>query len=187
MVNKKLRLLKNKKGMDPGQIFVYSISLFIVAFIMIYGYMVISDFIGSSSGVEFLQFQKNIEKSIKSYTTEYGSVGYKKWNAPGDIKILCFTDYYDIHTQITPCNSTENIHPIIRDSYQSNPREKKNIFMIDVGGDVVKSEFMGNISVSSITGNPGFCNYLCINSFRGQFNIKIKGKGVGVEISDATP
>jgi len=186
------RCIKGKKGIMVGQIFIYSLSLFIVSFILIYGYTVISDFIGSSSNVELLQFQKNVENYVKSYSTEYGSEGYKEISAPGDIITICFTDYYDLSSSLNPCSGLTTIYQVIDDSYNTDGlsrdvREKKNIFLVDVKGEVTNSYYLGNVSVMPQSGGPVSCNYLCIDSLQGKFHVRIKGKGIGVEISDATP
>jgi hypothetical protein len=181
----------SKKAMMVGQIFIFVLSMFIVLFILIYGYRVINNFIGTSSGVEMLQFRKNMENYVKSFSTEFGSVGYRTLSAPGDVKQLCFTDYYNPVTSLTNCDGSgqSNIHPVIDDSHKgvANIRQMKNLFLIDVKGNVIESDFMGNITVRSSDPDVFYCNYLCIDSFRGQFNLKIQGMGVGVQISDATP
>lgn len=180
---------KNKKAMMVGQIFIYALSLFVVVMILIYGYRIIMNFMGSSSDVEHLQFRRNLENLIKRYTTEFGSVGYRDLVAPGDVKQLCFTDYYSSNDNLRNCNSNpnSNFHPVIRNSFIPGaglPREMKNVFLIDVQGNMINSEFFGNISVEGLNDN---CNYLCINSTRGRFPLKIRGMGVGVRIADATP
>lgn len=173
-----------KKAMDPGQIFIYALSLFIVGFILIYGYMVISEFIGSSSDVEFLKFQKELEKVVKSYTTEFGSSSNVELSAPGSVISMCFTDYYSILTSMKGCNSStfSSFNPIIKDSYQSSPREMKNVFLINPDDEVVKSFFLGNISLVPNVASISECNYLCANFSSGNFKFKIKGKGIGVSI-----
>ena len=199
--NKKIRSKKyilssnnktSKKGMIVGQIFIYSLSLFIVSLILIYGYMVISDFIGSSSNVELLQFQKNIENYVKSYSTEYGSEGYKEISTPGNIITICFTDYYSMSSSLNSCSGLTTTYEVIEDSYLTDglsmgARERKNIFLVDAKGEVTNSYYLGNVSVVPQLGGPLSCNYLCIDSLQGKFHIRIKGKGVGVEIADATP
>jgi len=187
---KKIKINKDKKAVMVGQVFIYSLSLFVVALIMIYGYNVISEFIGSSSNVELLQFQKNMEQYVKSYTTEYGSVGFKKVSAPGKVSKLCFTDYYSQSSAIRDCITGSTIvNKVIEDSFSDSPtpRERKNLFLVDNADEVLKSYFLGNISLVPDGGGASACNYLCIESERGVFHIKIVGKGVGVDIADATP
>jgi len=172
----------NKKAMDPGQIFIYAISLFVVAFILIFGYMVINDFIGSSSDVEMLQFQKEMERYVESYSSDYGSRGYKSVSMPSDIYEICFTEYYDMNTYITGCDGTDLVYPVIKDAYGGGdvPREKKNFFLINSKEQVVKSYYLGNITVSD---KEKTCNYLCIKNYKGKFNFRIRGDGLSADIS----
>ncbi|MFT4304319.1 MAG: hypothetical protein ACMXYG_07165 [Candidatus Woesearchaeota archaeon] len=179
-------LFKSVKAMSGNEIFVYLLSLMIVAFIVIYGYMVISDFISGSSDVELLQFQKAIESYVESYSTEFGSVRFINLNAPGRIVNICFTDYYNINNPLQNCDGSvidTNIHPIISDSYKTMPRERKNLFLLNSKGEVVNSYFIGNVSVANATLD---CNYLCVRSFRGRFPLRIEGRGLGVTITDAS-
>ncbi len=180
MINK---LFLNKKAMDPGQIFVYAMSLFVVAFILIFGYMAIGDFIGNSSDVEMLQFQKTMERYVKSYSSEYGSRGYKDVMMPNKIVKACFLEYYDYASNIIDCDGagSSNINPVVKDSYGTNfeTREKKNFFLIDNKGEVMKSYYLGNLTVSG----TGACNHLCINSKKGRLSYAIRGDGVSADIS----
>lgn len=172
-----------KKAMNPGEIFVYMLSLFIVAFILIFGYMAISDFIGSSSDVEMLQFQKTMEQHVKTYSSEYGSMGYKDVPFPGNVVEACFLEYYDQASNIMDCSGVSgNVNPIVKDAYGTEfaTREKKNFFLIDAKGQVLKSYYLGNVTVSS-PGTP--CNYLCIDSYKGKLSFKIRGDGVSADIS----
>jgi hypothetical protein len=195
ILNKANKKKVMKKAMMVGQIFIFTLSLFIVVFILLYGYRVINNFIGSSSDVEMLQFRKNIENYVKSYSTEFGSVGYRDIPAPGNVNKLCFIDYYSQSSSLINCDTNPEsiIHPVIKDSFiglgtvdGERIGEMKNVFMIDVTGSVVNSDFFGNITVEGNSNVPT-CSYLCINSFRGRFHLKIEGRGVGVRISDATP
>lgn len=178
-----MNLSKSKKAMNPGQIFVYAMSLFIVAIILIFGYMSISDFIGNSSEVELLQFQKTMERYVKSYSSEYGSQGFADVSMPGNAKTACFTEYYSIDSTIMDCGGTTTINPVVKDAFGANinEREKKNFFLLDSKGQLVKSYYLGNVTVAA-PGTP--CNHLCINSYKGKLSFKIRGQGVSAEISD---
>jgi hypothetical protein len=174
-----------KKAMNPGEIFVYVMSLLIVAFILIFGYMSINDFIGNSSDVEMLQFQKTMEQYVRRYSTEYGSQGFGDVPLPGNIMKLCFLEYYNQASNIIDCEdsgASSLINPVVKDSYGSTfeSREKKNFFLIDSKGNIVRSYYLGNLTVST----PGkLCNHLCIDNFRGKLSFTIKGQGVSADIS----
>ncbi|MCB9358625.1 hypothetical protein H6503_01715 [Candidatus Woesearchaeota archaeon] len=190
-INSKINIrahINGTKAMMASQIFVYSLSLVIVSIIVIFGYTTITEFIEGSNDVELLQFQKAFESDVDSYSAEFGSVKYLPLAAPNSVRMMCLTDYYSLNTNLRNCNgSTDQPNPIIKDSYGMNPaREKKNMYLLDSNGNLIDSYYLGNVSVLPQSGGPAACNYLCIRSIRGVFNIRIEGKGVGVEISDAS-
>ena len=63
-----------KKAQIQGQIFLYLLGLFIVSFILLYGYNAMRTFKEKAEQVEFIQFQTNIFSSIKTISSDYGSV-----------------------------------------------------------------------------------------------------------------
>ena len=175
-----------KRGMSVNEIFVYSLSLFVVAFILIYGYSIINDFVGRSSSVEMLQFQKNLEGMVKSYSSEFGSTGFREIPAPGNVVVLCFTNYYAHPDEsLNACSNTVvSDHPVIRDSFDGGNlglREEKNVFLLSPRDEVIGSYFVGNVSLGTD------CNFNCIASHRGRFHVRLEGRGNHVVLTDATP
>jgi hypothetical protein len=181
----------HKKAMMVGEIFVYIVSLIVVAMVLIYGYSVINGFMGEKSNIELLQFQKNLEKYVKSYSSEFGSKGHKTLMAPGDAGYLCFVNYYSVSDSIMNCNgSIGGGFLFIKYSFQNSPvpREYKNMWLVDKRGEMMKSAYLGNITTAPKSGIVALgCNYLCVESYNGQFYLNLLGKGIGVEISDGTP
>lgn len=182
--------MKSKKAMMVGQIFVYSLSLIIVAMILLFGYKIIVDFLGSSGQVEYLQFKKQVEGYVKRYSTEYASVGLKDLRPPVDVREICFTDYnWQFSTNLVDCGDCAvagDSHIIIKDSFTEKPREKKNFFLLGKEGKLIDSYYIGNISLASMGGCSGDCNYLCIVSQRGVIPIKIIARGDHVIITNST-
>lgn len=187
-----MKMLCSKKSQMVGQVFVYSLSLLIVAIILMFGYDVINKFLVKSCTVEMLQFHKGMESYIDRYSSEYGSTGNQDVFAPCDAKTVCFVDFYSINSNIKNCNgSTDNGHTVVRYSFQNNPvpRERKNMFLLDKDGVLMKSAFMGNVTPVGDIGNSAAlgCNYICIDVYKGSFNIGVEGRGVGVKLYDTTP
>jgi hypothetical protein len=150
-----------------------------------FGYNAINDLLGKKGTVEVLQLKKMVEFYIRSYSTEYGSVAEKGLYAPGDIRYLCFTNYYFVGGNRNCDDANPYVfNPAIKDSMGNTPaeREKKNVFMINKKGFYEDGFYAGNISVASKSGTS--CNYLCVMSVRGQFHLKFAGKGDHVEVSD---
>lgn len=173
-----------------GQVFVYSLSLFIVAIILIFGYDVINNFLVKSCTVEMLQYHKSLESYVNRYSSEYGSTGNQEIIVPCDAKTICFIDYYSPNTNIKNCNgSTDSGFTVVKYSFQNNPvRERKNMFLLDHDGVLMKSAFLGNITPVGAIGDSAAlgCNYLCIESYKGSFNVGLEGRGVGVKLYDTT-
>ena len=182
------RLKKSKKAFSPGQIFVYLLSLFIVTMILLFGYKIITNFIGASSTVELLQFRKVMESHVKTYSTQYNSMDTKKLHAPADVKNICFLDYnWDAGFSIVDCDATSSVpNRIIEDSFSSSlyPREKKNFFLLDSKDDLISSFYIGNVTLIRKDASPLGCNYLCIPSSKGTFSVKIIAKGDHVAIAN---
>jgi len=172
----------SKKSMMVGQIFIYSLSLIVVGLILVFGYKIIMEFLVNSNTVEQLQFEKNVKSMVRSYSSEWGSVGYKKLVAPSSVKEICFTDYNSQAMTLTDCNDPTNtdFYLFIEDSYgdPSIPREKKNLFLIGASSNFIESYYVGNVSLGAA------CNYLCVKSERGAFSLKIVGKGDHVELAE---
>ena len=182
-----------KKGMDAAQVFIFVISLVVLTMILIYGFKVIVNMVGTNSKVEYLNFKTNIQDYIKSYSSDYGSIGYKKLIAPSGVKTICFTDYdwprenptadkFNLRdcNLVYPNNKIINPNPIVGSSFE-DPRAKLNLFLFDTRNNFLKNYYIGNVSLSTEIG--GECNYLCINTSRNSFYIKLVGMGDHVKIS----
>jgi hypothetical protein len=175
-------MINKKAAIDTGQIFIYILSLFIVSLILIFGYTAISGFVEKSCTVQMLQFKKNTEYFVKSYSTEYGSEATKMLTSPCNTRKLCITGYYSQNNNLVSCNSGSS-NEVIKDAYGAGisgtiMREKKNIYLLDSQNRYIDSFYAGNISMSSVS-----CNFFCISTTSGNFNLKLKGKGDHVEVS----
>ena len=68
--------------MGIAQVFVFIVAGITFAVIMIFGYSTISDFLSTGEKVQFTQFKGNLENSVKTIHSQYGSVRVKKFNIP---------------------------------------------------------------------------------------------------------
>lgn len=179
------RIFHDKKAIMVGQVFIYSLSLIIITLILIFGFKIITEFIGDSSKVEYLQFKKTMQSHVNSYEGEYGSIGHPEVVAPSGVKGMCFTDYNSIYSNLRPCNDQSNtIYPYIEDSFGNtvSEREKKNLFLIGAKGKLIDNEYIGNVTLRG----SHECNYLCMKTQKGVFSIMIIGRGDHVEITNST-
>ena len=78
-----------KKGI-AGQVFIYIIALFLVAFIMIYGYKAIKTLTTKTDQITFLKFKTDLESAVGSISSDYGSVERKTFFIGDKYKKACF-------------------------------------------------------------------------------------------------
>lgn len=146
-----------------SQIFIYILTMILIAFILIYGYNSIRDFRNRAEQVACLKFKKDLTSAIELISYEFGSVKTKEFQLCGNYKKICFVETYG-HPSIP-----NNVDPIIKDSILSNAG--KNVFLIE---EITKESFYaGKISV-----NPkDSSGVLCINSKENKIILRIEGMG----------
>jgi hypothetical protein len=185
-MKRKVKFLKKKNALTD-QIFIYILSLMIIALMFLYGCGIITTFLYTSKGVEHLEFTLSIKEDIKRYSMAYGDVGYLKLQPPNEVKTICFTDYnWNISQDIINCTTgTIDLNPnkIVADSFQNMPREKRNFFLFKRDREFIDSLYIGNITLMS-KDNTTKCNYMCISPVWNKFSIKIVAKGDHAQISD---
>ena len=174
----RLPFRKNKKGQGIGQVFVFIVAGLTFAFVMIFGYKAIADFLEKGETVEFLQFKNELETSIKQIASEYGAVRQTTFYLPARYEEVCLIDLdatYDQGSGICKKN------PIACDVWETAFYEggysaaDENVFFdppAPVSIKVYKMELDDR--------------YLCLNVSRGQFTLRLEGKGSRTHISEAT-
>lgn len=148
-----------------SQIFVYILTLMLVAFILVYGYTAIQNFEKRAEQVSCLKFKNDLKNAVESISTDFGSVKRKDLELCADYISACFVESFE-----SP-NLPNKIDPIIRDSVMSNTG--KNVFLIQ---DTAKESFeIGKISV-----NP---DVLCIKPVNNKISLRLEGRGNHVLLS----
>lgn len=181
-------LLKGKKGMGIGQVFIFIMAALTFALIMIFGYKAISGFLDSGEQVEFVQFKTGLEKSVKQIYTEYGSVRIKDFNLPEKHEQICFVNMDYEKAGIN--NEMEEL--CAKDAFACDMWEQArdeggygsvdaNVFLKPSAGVPIK---VFKISVVDIETEEAV-GYYCTDIKNGQFTIMIEGKGDRTEISAA--
>ncbi len=149
-----------------GQLFIYILTLILIAFILIYGYDAIKNFKDRANKIESLKFSNDLKNAVESIIRDFGSVSKKELQVNSKITKVCFVETYEIP------NLIGNIDPIIRDSIASN--SGKNIFLIE---KIAKESFFaGNISVEP--------DVLCIIPINDRISLRLEGRGDHVLISE---
>ncbi|MCK5283533.1 MAG: hypothetical protein KAK00_09085 [Nanoarchaeota archaeon] len=164
----------NHRAQNVGQIFTYIVTIVIIAVILLFGYNAIRDFKQKADQISMVDFQNNLESSIKSI--EYGSLRNKVFTLSNDYKEVCFVnnhntdDYGDYDFDVIFKD-----YPIIRDVVESGTR--KNIFLIKDKKEVAEKFEIGKISFS------GDSILKCFDVINSKLSIAIEGKGNHVIIS----
>ena len=82
----------SKKGMGVGQVFIFIIAGFTFAFIAIFGYKVVSDFVERGEQVEFVAFKNDLETAVQEIYSDYGAVRVRSFSPPSMYRQICFVD-----------------------------------------------------------------------------------------------
>jgi len=155
-----------KKGQLISQVFIYILSVAIMAAILVYGYKAVNDFRERSEQVSIVKLRTDLTSSIKTLTKDYGSVKQKEFSL-GQFSSICFVESYS-----TPLTLPPGTNPFIEDSISSGTQE--NVFLIE------ESAIGDSFSVFSIAVEP---DVLCKPAVGGRVTITMEGMGDHVRIS----
>lgn len=157
-----------KKSQLYSQIFIYILSIFLISFILIYGYNAIHNFIKRGEQIECLKLKNDLSSAVENILSDYGSVQIKELNLCAGYSKVCFVESFE---DIDEPNLPLDIDPIIKDSISSGT--EKNVFLIE---NIAKESFyIGKISV-----NP---DVLCIDAINNRISIRLEGRGHHVLLS----
>jgi hypothetical protein len=153
-----------RKSQIYGHIFIYILTIVIVAFILIFGYRTITGFQDRAQQVFVIKFSSDLKSGIHSITRDYGSVIKKELNVGDKINSVCFIENYEKFDESNP-QSDSPINPIIRESIRS--KTGINVFLI--GNEVKEGFSIGNISVKK--------DVLCIMPLGSKIELRLEGAG----------
>ena len=157
-----------KKSQVHGQIFVYILTVVLVSFILVYGYNAIKNLKNRAEQISCLKLKNDLQISVESILSEFGSIKIKEIDICGGYKKICFVETFE-----TPF-LTSNVDPLIRDSVSSNAG--KNVFLVD---KIAKESFyIGRISVDP--------DVLCISEASNKVRLKLEGRGNHAILSKAS-
>ncbi|MBI4151608.1 hypothetical protein HY496_01445 [Candidatus Woesearchaeota archaeon] len=173
-------MMKGKKGLGVGQVFVYIVAALTFALIMIFGYKVISEFISRGETVQFLQFKNDLETSVKKIYSEYGSVRVQTFHPPGSFTQVCLVDFDSSYNpalcqyDAVACEYWRTVS----DADGGFAAAAENVFLTPAAPNQIKV-FQFDV-VPAKEGEEGF---LCAPVTRGSFTLRLEGKGDRTEIS----
>ncbi len=166
-----------KKAMGIGQVFVFIVAGLTFAFVMIFGYNAIADFLEQGETVEFLQFKNELESSIKQIASEYGAVRQTTFYLPASYEEICFLDLdqpYDEDSGLCEKNI------IACDVWETASEEggysaaDENVFL----------EPAAPVSIKVYTIEMDEA-YLCVPVQGGQITLRLEGLGSRTYISES--
>ena len=179
----------DRKGVAIAQVFVFIVAAITFAFITIFGYQAISDFISSGEEVAFIQFKNDLEGSVKKIYTEYGAVRVETYRLPIGYERICFVNF----DFLGGMDGLREISPYAYDLYDTALEDRdrvdddktlyeltqQNVFLMPPSQHKIKTIPITIMDYSS--GNQ--IGYLCEEINKGRFSIVLQGKGSHTEIA----
>jgi len=174
----------NKKAMAISQVFVFIVAAITFAFILIFGYGAISDFLDKGETVEFYQFKSSLENTIVQIYSEYGAVRQEDYYLPTGYEQICFVDLDYDYKQVAAGSQFDNlckIDPIACDVWETAQSDlsspgysavDENVFLVPSAPVALK---VYKIELQDSTGAQ--VGYLCQNISKGHFTLRLEGKG----------
>ena len=161
-----------KKAQIISQVFIYILAIFLIAFVLGYGYKAIDSFRQKTEQISYIKFKTDLENAVKAVRTDFGTVSIKEFQVPSGYKEICFVEnYFDLDPNFA--SSFEADYPLIVDSVSSGI--EKNVFLVkDVS---MESFYVGKIDVSP--------DLYCLPA-GSAIKLSIEGRGDHVVISSAT-
>ncbi|MBT4604492.1 hypothetical protein HOC01_02540 [archaeon] len=167
-----------KKAQGIGQVFMFIVAGITFAFVMIFGYNAISDFLEQGETVEFFQFKSDLENSVERIHSEYGAVRQSEFLLPSKYEEICFVD---LDADFDPNNELCSKNPIACDVWETASQEggyaaaDENVFLTPPGPVVLK---VFNLEIED--------GFLCEDIFSGSFALRLEGKGSRTAVSEVS-
>jgi hypothetical protein len=162
-----------KRAQIAGQMFVYVLGFIIFALVLLYGYNAIKNLGDKAEQTSFIQFKTEITQTVKTLSTDYGTVRRKDFALSGRYIRVCFVDSERIGNGITLAN-----YPLIEDSVTSGV--DVNLFLVS-GKGIEDSFNAGKLDINRddlITDN----HFTCVPVINGKLKVKFTGLGNRVRV-----
>ena len=166
-INKDSIFVNNKKAQNAGQVLIYVLAVVIFSVILIFGYKSITDFKERADVMTLIEFQKKMESSIKSISSDYGTSRKLDFSLSNEYTEVCFVRNYDVSI-IDPAPFED--YPYILDTIDLS-QPTKNIFLIKNKKEVAENYNMGRIRFKDES------IFKCFNVTFSSLSIRMEGKG----------
>jgi len=189
-----------KKAQQPGQIFMYILGIIVVSAIIVYGYKAISDFSEKGDEVAFLSFKQQLENTVKSMVSDYGTVKKTSLLVSGKYEKFCVVDFSTYSPGVSKyiesskgnipliscAQNEESFEPLVCETWKQGFEEYNknhvpldritlsNVFLLPSGDSF-------NLQNVKLPVNSG--GIVCVPIKSGKINLNLYSVGDGVEIS----
>jgi|TARA_B100002003_G_C14058335_1_gene509558 hypothetical protein len=165
-----------KKGQMIGQVFIYILAIILTAVILGYGYKTIVTFRENSEKISYIQFQTDLQNSVETITSDFGSVKIIGLSLPANFKKVCFVKNYQDFSDTFSAPD----YPIIENSVVDGA--EKNVFLVE---NIAKESFyVGKIDLDDDSGYLINDDLLCISVLSGKLRLRLEGKGDHTKIRE---
>ncbi|MBI4739180.1 hypothetical protein HY772_06510 [Candidatus Woesearchaeota archaeon] len=162
---------KRSKAQIVGQVFIYAISIIMIALILAYGYKAIKDFSKRGEEVALITLKSSMQNAFKGIVSDYGTIKRPDLDIPGKYKKVCFTASESDGVGTPLCMAgTADYEPLVCSVWGG----RDNTFLLPDGSDA--------FSVGEITIEGG-APYACFNVLNNKIKLQLKSLGDKVEIS----
>jgi hypothetical protein len=176
---------KAGKAQIAGQIFIYAIAIVVVGLIIVYGYSAIKGFRDRGEEVEYITLKTNIENSVKSIASDYGSIKRPDFVVPQKYTAVCFVqrDSKEGASSEGLCNPVgDDYWPVACEGWKAG---RNNVFLVPDGSAAFD---VGDIKVAELDGaTVNERNYVCAPVVNGRVLVQLKGLGDRVLVSIYEP
>lgn len=180
---RKVKDAKAKKAQIAGQIFIYAIAVVVVGLIIVYGYSAIKGFRDRGEEVEYITLKTNLENSIKSIASDYGSIKRPDFSVPMKYTAACFVDRAQksgAQASELCSGPPEVMWPVACEGWKTG---RNNVFLVPDGSAAFDVGDIKIVSDDGVTQLPS----LCIPVVNGRLNLQLKGLGDRVQVSMYSP
>ena len=119
-----------KAEMPAGQIFVYVLTIVIIALVFIYGYNAIATIIEKQKLAALNDFQDSVSNTAETVTNDmYGTVKKRTFTVPGDYRKICFVTNARIPNENHIDPFFPSVPKLLKDSISSN--QEDNFFLVE--------------------------------------------------------
>ena len=158
----------HKKAQIETRVIVYLLAMFIAALILLYGFKVVRNMVGTQDEVLSVSFKDDFRAAVTKKSYEFRNVETLKFSLPNKYNKLCFVDLDNSGISMYGKIESEG-YILIKNSIEDGV--KRNVFLI-TQNRMKDGFYAGDLSL------PESKDYFdCIDLFGGEANIRFEALG----------